>query len=120
MPDPRELLLALPGVEARRLGAREGFFSAGRMFALLDRGSLLLRLPTAAGADLLARSRASSIVGLGVPAVHAWVEVSPAGLEPDELGRLIGEARDAVRWLRRRGDPARPAGRRRRRIGERA
>jgi len=114
MIDPKAVLAALPGVTSRRLGAREGFFAAGRMFALLDRTSLLLRLPSAAGADLLARYRARSVVGIGVPAQHSWVEVVPVDTDQQELLRLASEARDAVRRVGRGRGTGRTRPRRRR------
>jgi hypothetical protein len=98
---PRPLLLALPGVTSRRLSGREGFFAAGRMFALLDQRSVLLRLPDARGQELLARARGRPLVPGWVPAPLAWVEVSLPAIDEEELGRLAAQSLEAVRQLYR-------------------
>jgi hypothetical protein len=114
MSSPRTILETLPGVVVRRLATREGFFTAGRMFALLDRHSLLLRLPARAGADLHARSRGRMLLGVGLPVSHSWVEISIPGTDPEDLTRLASSAHEAVRLLSRRASRNRTGARRRR------
>lgn len=112
--DARPLLLALPGVSVRRLTNREGFFTAGRMFALLGERSLLLRLPELRRQELFARARGRPLVDDPVPSLLAWIELPLAGLDPDEVARLAAQSREAVRQLARSGR-SRPLFRRRRR-----
>lgn len=114
MPTARDILLALPGVVVRRLGAREGFFTAGRMFALADQRSLLLRLPPAKAADLLVRGPVRTLGGDGLPLPDAWTEFPIETTPPHELVRLAAEAHETVRLLRRRAGRGRMIARRRR------
>jgi hypothetical protein len=97
----RTLLIALPGVSVRRLTNREGYFTAGRMFALLGERSLLLRLPETRRRELVARARGRPLVDEPVPSPLAWVELPLAGLDRDELTRLAAQSREAVRQLGR-------------------
>lgn len=116
LPPARTLLLALPGVSARRLSGREGregFFAAGRMFALLGDRSVLLRLPDARLQELMARARGRPLVDDAVPAPLSWVEVALPGLAEEELARLAAQSHEAVRLLYRRGRRGRPPTRRR-------
>lgn len=108
--DLRERLLSLPCVSARRLSSREGFFTAGRMFALVSGPTVLLRLPAPGdGSDR------SPLIGSPVPAGFDWVPI-PSAIEPAELDRLVGTAYDAVRRFSRRL----PRSRNRRRARQRA
>ena len=59
----RELLESLPFVATRRLNGRDGFFTAGRMFALLSETALLLRMPVPTTEALLEADRVQSPAG---------------------------------------------------------
>jgi hypothetical protein len=120
MSTARDALLALPGVVIRRLATREGFFTAGRMFALLDRNSLLLRLPARTGAEAMERAAARRLVDRGVPVPLPWIELAVAATDPAELIRLAAASHEAVRLLRRRAHRSRSAARRRRRRAPRS
>jgi hypothetical protein len=111
MSSARQILIALPGVHARRLSGREGFFTAGRMFALLDREFLLLRLPARAGLEL-ADVGGSALVDGAIPVSHPWMRIVADATEPAELSRLAAAAHEAVRLLRRRSAGARRRARR--------
>lgn len=108
--DLRDRLLSLPCVTARRLSSREGFFTAGRMFALVAGSTMLLRLPTPHDG-----ARRPPLIGSPVPAGFDWVPI-PTTVEPSDLDRLIGTAYDAVRRFSRRL----PRSRNRRRARQRA
>ena len=98
----RHYLLALPFVAAKRLSAREGYFTAGRMFALLSEGTILLRLPDPSRADGADAEVAPTLIGAPVPAGLGWVSVTVDETAPDELERLVAAAHDAVRRASRR------------------
>lgn len=111
----RSLLVALPGVAVRRLsGRREGFFAAGRMFALLGERSVLLRLPSTRLRELQARARGRPLVDDPVASPLGWVEVQLPGMAEEELARLAAQSHEAVRLLYRRSRRARAPARRRR------
>jgi len=107
----REALQALPCVIAKRLNAREGFFTAGRMFALLGDESLLLRLPIRASAELVEAERGRPLIEPRIPAPLAWVAVS-LDTEVDEVRRLAAASHEAIRSANRRGRTRMPRRRR--------
>lgn len=109
----RELLLTLPYVVNKRLNVREGFFTAGRMFALLSAENVLLRLPATTGEAVIERDQGQPLVGPEIPSGLSWVSVSLGASDPDELRRLLMTSHEAVRLASRRRP--RPGVRRRRR-----
>lgn len=108
----REHLLALPFVATRRLSAREGFFTAGKMFALLSADTVLLRLPASTRAELALGDLATPLIGTPDPAGLTWVSMSLTETATDELLRLVVASHDVVRRVSRRLPRSR--GRRRR------
>lgn len=110
----RELLERLPFVVSRRLNGRDGFFTAGRMFALLSDTGLLLRLPAPAGEALVEADRVQPLVGAPVATEPAWVEIALPVADPEELHDLVLTSHQAVRSVSRRARRDRSAVRRRR------
>ncbi len=110
----RELLEGLPFVATRRLNGRDGFFTAGRMFALLSDTGLLLRLPAPAGEALVEADRVQSLVDAPVASQPAWVEVALPADDPVELHHLVLTSHQAVRSVSRRARRHRSVVRRRR------
>lgn len=98
----RELLQALPSVVTRRLGARDGFYTAGRMFALVGEGRIWLRLPGPETAALVEADRVEPLVARAIPSHLAWAAIELAQTDPTEVHDLILKAHDAVRLARRR------------------
>ncbi|MGE0442521.1 MAG: hypothetical protein AB7L66_10045 [Gemmatimonadales bacterium] len=98
----QQLLLSLPFVVTRRLNGRDGYFTAGRMFALVGDASLMLRLPVPASAALVETDRAVPLVDAAIPSPLTWVTVPADRLEPAELHDLALKAHQAVRAARRR------------------
>jgi hypothetical protein len=107
----RDQLLGLPFVVSKRLHAKDGFFTAGRMFALLSDDTVLLRLPTA-GDDEEQPPAGQSVVGPDPAAGLWWVSIPLPARDPDELAQLVVAAHHAVRRASRRRP--RPGLRRRR------
>lgn len=110
----RDLLDTLPFVVVRRLSAREGYFTAGRMFALAGESTLWLRLPVPASAALLEADRAHPLVGPAVPTGLTWVAVPLDNLADEELRDLIASAHQSVRAASRKARRDRSPSRRRR------
>lgn len=108
----RDLLESLPLVVARRLSARDGYFTAGRMFALVGDSTLWLRLPAPTGNALLEAERGQPLVGVTIPSPLAWVAVPFDRLDGEELHDLILTAHQSVRTASRRARRS-PARRRR-------
>ena len=98
----RDLLQSLPFVVVRRMNAREGFFTAGRMFALLGDSTLLLRLPVPATNALVEADLGRTLVEPPVPAQLAWVTVPLGSRDVAELRELVLAAHQAVRTVSRR------------------
>ena len=110
----REILGSLPFVVTRRLSARDGYFTAGRMFALVGETTLWLRLPMPTSAALLEADRGQPLVETSIPTPLAWVAVPHATLGSDELHDLILTAHHSVRTVSRKGRRDRSPARRRR------
>jgi len=110
----RDLLSALPFVVVRRLSAREGYFTAGRMFALAGEATLWLRLPVPASAALLEADRGQALVGPVVPTPLTWVAVPLAEVAEEELRELVASAHQSVRASSRKSRRDRSPNRRRR------
>src|SRR5690606_15354347 len=96
----REQLRALPHVAMRRMGVRDGFFTAGRMFALLGETTIWLRLPVPVARAEAERGHAA--IGAVVPAALGWVAVDLASSHAAELPKLALAAHQAVRSFSRR------------------
>jgi hypothetical protein len=109
MPPVRDLLLGLPFVVVKRLNGREGYFTAGRMFALVSDDTLLIRLPERDSGALLDSESGRGVLGAMVPSALVWVEISLAGVDLAELRYRIAKAHEAVRAASRRARRERSA-----------
>jgi hypothetical protein len=102
MTSVRERLQALPFVVVKRLNGRLGFFTAGRMFALLSNETLMIRVPEHDSGPLLDPERGGGVLGFAIPSALVWVEIPVAGAEPDDLALRAARAHEAVRAESRR------------------
>ena len=109
MPSVRDLLLARPFVVVKRLNGREGFFTAGRMFALLSPETLLIRLPEQDTGALLDSEQGRGVLGPAIPSALVWVEIPTTGADSTDLRYRIAQAHEAVRAASRRARRERPA-----------
>ena len=98
----RNLLRSLPAVTGKVIQAREGFFTAGRMFALLGEDSLWLRLPAHKTIGLIPTDQVRSVLEPGLPAGPSWIAIPLAETSRDDLYQWVLEAHQAVRSGRRR------------------
>jgi hypothetical protein len=110
----RDRLLALPFVVVKRLNGRDGFFTAGRMFALLSPDALLVRVPAVGAGFPVEAATDGLLLGAGVPTPLVWLSVALNEADPIELEHRIGTAHDAVRAASRRERRERSALRQRR------
>ncbi len=103
----RETLESLPSVASRRVNAREGYFTAGRMFALVAETTIWLRLPHPTECGM-------ALVESPIPNGLTWVAVPVPATDPAELHDLILQSHQAVRLASRRARRDRSTVRRRR------
>ncbi len=96
----RDQLKGLPHVVVRRMGTRDGFFTAGRMFALLGEATVWLRLPVPVARAEVERGHAA--IGAVIPAALGWVAVDLSSTQATELPELALAAHQAVRSFSRR------------------
>lgn len=96
------------------MSARDGFFTAGRMFALVGETSLWLRLPVPTTTALVEENRGQPLVGASIPSQLTWVAVELPPADPAELHHLVLTAHQAVRAASRRSRRDRTPARRRR------
>ena len=113
MTSVRDLILGLPYVVAKRLNGRDGFFTAGRMFALLSAETLLIRLPQSESGPVV-NAEPGRVMGPPIPAALVWVELSLATVDRTELRYRIAAAHETVRAASRRARRERSAQRLRR------
>ena len=110
----RETLESLPSVAFRRVNAREGYFTAGRMFALVAESTIWLRLPLPTGAQVIEAEVGLRLVEPPIPNGLTWVAVPVPATDPAELHDLILQSHQAVRLAGRRARRDRSTVRRRR------
>jgi len=96
------------------MSARDGFFTAGRMFALLGETSLWLRLPVPATTALVEAERGQPLVAPSIPTHLTWVAVALPAADPAELHHLVLTSHQAIRSASRRSRRDRAPARRRR------
>jgi hypothetical protein len=73
------LLLALPGVEARKLHGLDAYFVADKMFACISDGGVGLRFPGQVATELqFSRDNITAFQPRGLPATREWVQLNRA------------------------------------------
>jgi hypothetical protein len=73
------ILLALPGVVAKKAGRLDGYFVSDRMFACIDGEGLGIRLPVAQATELqFSRGDVESFQPAGMPASREWIQINRA------------------------------------------
>jgi hypothetical protein len=109
-------MLARPGVTLGRILHREALTVGAKVFAFLTRNRLVVKVPEARVAELIAAGTASHLAMPG-RVMREWIEVPPAA-EPAATRRtwraLMKEAADYVTSLPKARKPARPPAQRRR------
>jgi hypothetical protein len=104
-------LLALPGVETRKMFGAEAYFVGSSMFAFFTPASLVLRLPHSAFAEAVTQGTARPFLSLGAAHLNGWAEVPLDGRTAASLHRLMTSAHasgpPAARSAARRKRPAR-------------
>lgn len=73
------LLLALPGVSARKLNGLDAYFVSDRMFACISGGGIGLRLPAATATELqFARNDVVPFQPGGMASSREWIQIDRA------------------------------------------
>lgn len=85
--------LRRPGTSRRRMFGRDGLSAHGKFFAFLDRGGLVVKLPPATTAALLAAGEAAAATSVS-PTMTKWVLVpAPSATASHRWRELVAEAR---------------------------
>jgi len=70
------LLLALPGVSAKKVNGLDAYYVAGKMFACISGGGVGLRLPLAAATELqFSRGDVVRFQPGGVAGTREWIQI---------------------------------------------
>ena len=73
------LLLALPGVSARKISGLDAYFVSDRMFACISGDGVGLRLPAATATELqFSRNDVVSFQPRGVTSTREWIQINCA------------------------------------------
>ena len=78
-PQVDALLLALPGVRARKLNNLDAYFVSDRMFALIHGDGVALRLPASTATELqFSRNDVVAFQPSGVTRSREWIQINRA------------------------------------------
>jgi luciferase-like monooxygenase len=70
------ILLALPGVAAKKIGGLDAYLVKDRMFACINGNGIGIRLPVAAARELqFSRENVSAFQPAGMPASKEWIQI---------------------------------------------
>jgi hypothetical protein len=73
------LLLALPGVEGRKINGLDAYFVADKMFACISGNGIGIRLPVATATELqFSRENVTSFSPGGMSSTREWIQVDRA------------------------------------------
>jgi len=73
------ILLALPGVSARKINSLDGYFVSDRMFACISGKGIGVRLPVSVATELqFSRGDVEPLQPAGMPSSREWIQVNRA------------------------------------------
>ena len=73
------LLLALPGVSARKINGLDAYFVADKMFACISGNGIGIRLPVATATELqFSRENVTSFSPGGMASTREWIQIDRA------------------------------------------
>ena len=73
------LLLALPGVSARKINGLDAYFVSDKMFACISGDGVGLRLPVATATELqFSRNNVGSFQPRGMTSTREWIQINCA------------------------------------------
>ena len=73
------LLLALPGVQARKINGLDAYFVADKMFACISGNGIGIRLPVATATELqFSRENVTSFSPGGMSSTREWIQIDRA------------------------------------------
>ena len=80
------LLLALPGVSARKINSLDAYFVSDKMFACLSGNGIGLRLPVATATELqFSRDNVGPFSPGGIASTREWIQIERA--EPADYSK---------------------------------
>ena len=97
------ILLALPGVEARKINGLDAYFVADKMFACISGNGIGIRLPVATATELqFSRENVSSFSPGGMASTREWIQIDRADASDYEKDiELFKESLEFVKKGRR-------------------
>jgi hypothetical protein len=96
------ILLALPGVTAKKIGGVHAYIAGDRMFACLGDKGVGLRLPVARCTELqFSRGNVSSFAPGGVAGTREWIQVQRDN--PDDYDKDLELFRESLEFAKRGG-----------------
>ena len=73
------ILLALPGVEARKINGLDAYFVSDKMFACISGNGIGIRLPVATATELqFSRDNVTSFSPGGMASTREWIQIDRA------------------------------------------
>lgn len=98
------LLLALPGVTARKINGLDGYFVSDKMFACISGDGIGLRLPVAVATELqFSRNNIVPFAPGGTASTREWIQIDRAEATDYELDlQLFRDSIDFVKMGRAR------------------
>jgi len=93
------MLLALPGVVAKKINALDAYFVNDRMFACLSGDGVGLRLPVATATELqFSRDDISAFQPGGVTSTREWIQLSRRN--PEDYAQDLALFKTALEFVR--------------------
>ncbi len=93
------LLLALPGVSARKINGLDAYFVSDRMFACISGNGVGLRLPAAVATELqFSRENVVPFQPGGMDSSREWIQIDRA--EASEYARDLPLFRDSIEFVK--------------------
>lgn len=96
------IMLALPGVTAKKIGGVHAYIVSDRMFACLGDKGVGLRLPVARCTELqFSRDNIASFAPGGVAGTREWIQVQRDN--PDDHAKDVELFRESLEFVKRGG-----------------
>jgi len=93
------LLLALPGVSARKINGLDAYFVSDRMFACISGNGVGLRLPAAVATELqFSRENVVPFQPGGMDSSREWIQIDRA--DASEYARDLPLFRDSIEFVK--------------------
>jgi hypothetical protein len=94
------LLLALPGVEARKIHGLDAYFVADKMFACIGDGGVGLRFLAQVATELqFSRDNITAFQPRGLPATREWVQLNRT--DPADYAKDLALFQESIAFVKK-------------------